>query len=79
VINRQRRNAAGGLRGMTNVLNFPTQSLTDEVLVSRLFELAANGDAVSDEFRQLDAEMQHRLDRATAGEPRRLSAVSRFG
>lgn len=64
---------------MTNVLSFPNQSLTDEVLVSRLFELAASGDDASDEFRQLDAEMQRRLDRATAGEPRRLSAVSRFG
>lgn len=64
---------------MTNVLSFPNQSLTDDVLVSRLFELAASGDDASDEFRQLDTEMQRRLDRATAGEPRRLSAVSRFG
>lgn len=64
---------------MTNVLNFPNQTLTDDVLVGRLFELAADGDAASDEFRQLDAEMQRRLDRATAGEPRRLPAVSRFG
>ncbi len=64
---------------MTNVLNFPNQTLTDDVLVGRLFELAADGDSASDEFRQLDAEMQRRLDRATAGEPRRLPAVSRFG
>ncbi|PKM07383.1 MAG: hypothetical protein CVV14_08465 [Gammaproteobacteria bacterium HGW-Gammaproteobacteria-4] len=64
---------------MANVLNFPDQSLTDDVLVRRLFELAADGDAGCDEFRQLDAEMQRRLGRATAGEPRRLPAVSRFG
>jgi hypothetical protein len=64
---------------MTNILNFPDQTLTDDVLVGRLFELAADGDSASDEFRQLDAEMQRRLDRATAGEPRRLPAVSRFG
>jgi len=64
---------------MANVLNFPNQTLTDDVLVGRLFELAADGDSASDEFRQLDAEMQRRLDRATAGEPRRLPAVSRFG
>ncbi|MDP1698872.1 MAG: hypothetical protein Q8L45_13985 [Xanthomonadaceae bacterium] len=64
---------------MTNVLNFPNPSLSDDALVGRLFELAASGDALSDEFLELDAEMQRRLDRATAGEPRRLSAVSRFG
>lgn len=64
---------------MTNVLNFPNPSLTDDALVGRLFELAASGDAASDEFRQLDAEMQRRLDRAASGEPRRMPAVSRFG
>ncbi len=64
---------------MTNVLNFPTQSLTDDGLVTRLFELAAIGDAESDEFRQLDVEMQRRLGRSTAGEPTRLAAISRFG
>lgn len=64
---------------MANVLNFPTQSVTDEALVARLFELSERGETGSEEFRQLDAEMQSRLDRATAGEPRRLPALSRFG
>jgi hypothetical protein len=64
---------------MTNVLNFPTQTLSDEGLVERLFELSAIGGAGSEEFRQLDVEMQRRLDRSTAGEPKRLAAISRFG
>src|SRR3546814_9629739 len=67
------------LTGMTNVLSCPNPSLTDDALVGRLFELASSGDCASDEFRQLDAEMQRRLERASSGEPTRMIAVTRLG
>lgn len=44
----------------------PSNALSDETLVKRLFDLALAGDDGSEEFLRLDAECQRRMVRANA-------------
>lgn len=63
---------------MSSVTSFPTAQISDESIVSRLFEMALAGEDGSEEFLRLDAECQRRMMTANAS-PEILKSIAAMG
>lgn len=63
---------------MSSVTAFPTTQISDETLVSRLFDMTLAGEDGTEEFQRLDAECQRRLASANAA-PQLLKSIAVTG
>lgn len=63
---------------MSSVTTFVSPQISDETLVTRLYDLALAGEDGSEEFRRLDAECQRRLVSANAT-PQILRSIAMIG